>query len=228
METSLYAPVKAFLEGLGFAAKGEVGGCDVLAVKAGEPPVVVVCELKRRFNLDLLLQGVDRAGACDEVWLAAEIGGRGGRERDRRFRDLCRRLGFGLLGVDRNGAVHPLLSPAAPHPRREPKRRARLLDEYERRRGDPTLGGGSRAPIMTAYRQQALLCAAALSRGPARPRDLRAAAPQAASILLRNVYGWFIRTERGVYALTDAGRAALVRWPQQAADDAGAEGAGAG
>ncbi|MFD1701618.1 DUF2161 domain-containing phosphodiesterase [Methylopila henanensis] len=228
METSLYAPVKAFLEDLGFAAKGEVGGCDVLAVKAGDPPVVVVCELKRRFNLELLLQGVDRAGACDEVWLAAEIGERGGRERDRRFRDLCRRLGFGLLGVDRSGAVHPLLSPAAPHPRREPKRRARLLDEYERRRGDPTLGGGSRAPIMTAYRQQALLCAAALSRGAARPRDLRAAAPQAASILLRNVYGWFIRTERGVYALTDAGREALVRWPQQAPDDAGADGAGAG
>jgi hypothetical protein len=35
--------------------------------------------------------------------------------------------------------------------------------------------------------------------------------------LLHNVYGWFVRTGRGVYDLTDAGRAALVRWPQAVA-----------
>ena len=38
--------------------------------------------------------------------------------------------------------------------------------------------------------------------------------PGAAAILLRNVYGWFARVERGVYALTAGGRAALARWPQ--------------
>jgi hypothetical protein len=68
-------------------------------------------------------------------------------------------------------------------------------------------------PIMTAYRQQALLCAAALSQAPARPRDLKTIAPDAPKILLGNVYGWFVRVERGVYALNDSGRAALTRWP---------------
>ena len=34
------------------------------------------------------------------------------------------------------------------------------------------------------------------------------------SILLRNVYGWFTRVERGVYTLTPEGIAALARWPQ--------------
>ncbi|WP_244427781.1 DUF2161 family putative PD-(D/E)XK-type phosphodiesterase, partial [Sinorhizobium fredii] len=29
------------------------------------------------------------------------------------------------------------------------------------------------------------------------------------------VYGWFERFDRGVYGLTDAGRVALQRWPQQ-------------
>lgn len=67
---------------------------------------------------------------------------------------------------------------------------------------------------MTAYRQQALACAAALAEGPKRPRDLRPGAPKAASILRRNVYGWFLRAERGVYDLTEAGRLALERWPQ--------------
>jgi len=81
------------------------------------------------------------------------------------------------------------------------------------------VGGGSRAPIMTAYRQRALACAALLANGPLRTRDLRVAAPDAAKILLRNVYGWFARTDRGVYALTEAGREALARWPQQSTDN---------
>ena len=67
---------------------------------------------------------------------------------------------------------------------------------------------------MTAYRQQALACALAMVEGPRRRRDLKSAIPDAAKILQGNVYGWFARAERGVYDLTDAGRAALERWPQ--------------
>lgn len=211
----LYLPVKRFLEARGFEVKGEIGGCDLVALRQGEPCFVVIGELKLRFNLDLVLQGVDRAVACDEVWLAARILPRGkGRESDSRFRQLCRRLGFGLLGVTVSGEVRLLLSPAAPMPRRDPKRRSRLMDEHRRREGDPAIGGGSRVPVMTAYRQQALACAAALAGGPMRPGDLRARAPDAGRILLRNVYGWFSRQSRGVYILTDAGREALARWPQ--------------
>ena len=66
---------------------------------------------------------------------------------------------------------------------------------------------------MTAYRQQALACAALLSAGPGSPRDLRTVAPDAGRILLRNVYGWFERAQRGVYQLTADGEAALRRWP---------------
>lgn len=212
-ETSLYPPIKRFLEDLGFSVKGEVGGCDAVAISAGDPPIVVICELKLQFNLDLVLQGVDRAAACDEVWLAARLSRRGkGRESDPRFRALCRRLGFGLLGVTEAGRVEVLLSPAALAPRRDPKRRSRLVDEHRRRQGDPALGGSSRQPIMTAYRQEALACAVAMSSGPKRPRDLKPASPRAPSILLRNVYGWFVRADRGLYDLSPEGREALERW----------------
>ncbi|WP_182085314.1 DUF2161 family putative PD-(D/E)XK-type phosphodiesterase [Aureimonas sp. ME7] len=213
-ETELYAPVKRFLEELGFAVKGEVGGCDLFGVREGEPPVLVVCELKLAFNLELVLQGVDRAAACDEVWLAARLSSRGkGREGDARFRNLCRRLGFGLLGIGADDRVHVLLSPTALAPRRDPRRRSRLLDEHRRRQGDPVVGGGSRRPVMTAYRQQALICARAMADGPRRPRDLTLDVPTAPAILRRNVYGWFMRTGHGVYELTAIGREALVRWP---------------
>ena len=57
--------MKSFLEGLGFAAKGEVGGCDLVAINGDDPPVVVIGELKLSFNLELVLQGVDRAAAGD-------------------------------------------------------------------------------------------------------------------------------------------------------------------
>ncbi|MGA0562301.1 DUF2161 domain-containing phosphodiesterase [Ancylobacter sp. VNQ12] len=217
METSLYLPVKRFLEGLGFSVKGEVGGCDLLAISADDTPLVVIGELKLSFNLELVLQAVDRAGACDEVWLAARASLRGnGRESDSRFRNLCRRLGFGMLSVSPAGEVTILVSPVSPMPRKDPRRRSRLVEEHRRRVGDPAVGGGSRAPIMTAYRQQALACAAAMAAGSMRPRDLRPVAPDAGKILLANVYGWFARAERGVYALTPAGHEALARWPQGA------------
>ncbi|MBR1122461.1 hypothetical protein JQ628_13120 [Bradyrhizobium lablabi] len=219
METALYLPVKRFLEKLGFAVKGEIGGCDLVALSGDDPPVVVIGELKLAFNLELVLQAVDRASAADEVWLAAKLSARGkGRESDARYRNLCRRLGFGMLGVTDRGDVEIIVKPPTSAPRRDPKKRSRLVTEHRRRIGDPVLGGSTRAPIMTAYRQQALACAAALSNGPQRVRDLRQTVPDAGKILLHNVYGWFDRAERGIYVLTDAGRAALKRWPQQPVD----------
>jgi hypothetical protein len=213
LESSLYLPVKRFLEGLGFHVKGEIRGCDLVALREGEPTAVVIGELKLTFTLDLVLQAVDRSAACDEIWLAVRASRRGrGREGDPRVRKLCRLLGLGLLAVMASGKVEVLVEPVPWRPRRDPKRRSRIVEEHRRRRGDPATGGSTRQPIMTAYRQQALACAAALALKPARPRDLKPNAPDAGKILLSNVYGWFVRVERGVYALSEGGKAALVRW----------------
>ena len=217
METALYLPVKRFLERLGFAVKGEIGGCDLVGLSGTDPPVVVICELKLAFNLELVLQAVDRAAASDEVWLAARLSANGkGRERDARYHNLCRRLGFGMLGVSDKDEVRVLVKPPTSAPRRNARKRSRLVTEHQRRQGDPTQGGSTRAPIMTAYRQRALACAGALAAGPLRPRDLKPLAADAPTILRRNVYGWFINPTRGVYTLTDAGHAALKRWPDYA------------
>jgi hypothetical protein len=122
--------------------------------------------------------------------------------------------------------VEALVEPAPWRPRVNAKRRSRILEEHRRRKGDPAIGGGARKPIMTAYRQQALECAAALLRAPARPRDLKDAIPDAPKILLRDVYGWFVRVERGVYSLSEAGKAAIIFWkenlPEPPADIPGA------
>ena len=220
MESSLYLPVKRFFEKLSFEVKGEVCGCDLVALDGGSPTAVVIGELKLTFTLDLVLQAVDRTAACDEIWLAVRASRRGrGRECDSRVRKLCRLLGFGLLSVPADGKVDVIVEPVPWRPRRDTKRRSRIVDEHRRRQGDPAAGGSTRQPIMTAYRQQALACAAALARAPARPRDLKGGMPDAPKILLRNVYGWFVRVERGVYALSEGGRAALLRWQAHLPDN---------
>lgn len=185
----------------------------MVATRDGAEPLLVIAELKLGFSLELLLQGVDRIPACDEVWLAVKSARRG-RVADPRVRKLCRLLGFGLLGIGARGRVDILVEPMPWRPRRNPKRRSALVEEHRRRIGDPVKGGGRGQPIMTAYRQQALICAAQLSQGPLPVRTVRETVPDAGKILLDNVYGWFARVERGVYALTDPGKKALQRWPQ--------------
>ncbi|HYN48526.1 MAG TPA: DUF2161 family putative PD-(D/E)XK-type phosphodiesterase [Candidatus Nanopelagicales bacterium] len=205
-EVELYAPVKAFLEARGYNVKGEIAGCDLVAVRADERPVIV--ELKLAFTLGLVLQGVDRLALADTVYLAVPAGA----ARRRGIRPLCRRLGLGLLAVH---APHPrvevLVDPGPYRPRHDRRRSARMLREHGLRRGDPTPGGANRAPIMTAYRQEALRVAAALRDGPAAVAALRVAAeaPNAGPILARDVYGWFERVKRGTYRLRDEGVAAL-------------------
>ncbi|HZS84509.1 MAG TPA: DUF2161 family putative PD-(D/E)XK-type phosphodiesterase [Stellaceae bacterium] len=235
-EADLYLPVKAFLEAQGYAVKGEVRGCDVVGRRGDEPPVIV--ELKLRFNLALLLQGVERLALTDRVYLAVPrlIGrrGQGVSPENRTVRKLCRRLGLGLMTVNPAAptarAIEILLDPLPYRPRRNKRRTALLLGEFARRRGDPNRGGvNGRVKIVTAYRQEALRCAQLILRdGTASPKRLRATglAPNAARILQQDVYGWFERRERGVYALSENGKAAL-RTFAHALDLDGAE-AGAG
>ena len=220
-EVTLYPAVKTFLTAQGYEVKGEVGGCDIVGIKPGEPDLLVIAELKLGFTLDLLLQAVDRLPCADEVWLAVPATRRG-RDRDNRTRKLCRLLGFGLLAVNAaRNTVEVLAEPTPYRPRPNLARRRKLAAEHRTRRGDPSPGGTRGIPIVTAYRQEALACAARMATGPQRPRDLKAAAPRAAAILKRNVYGWFERVERGWYRLTEAGRAALARWGEGATSTPG-------
>jgi hypothetical protein len=214
-ESDLYAPVKAFLEKQGYVVKGEVRGCDVVAVRDGVPLVV---ELKQRVTLELILQGVDRLALADAVYLAVPVPparSRGVSPWDRRVVKLCRRVGLGLMTISKRGRVEIVAEPVPYAPRKNGPKAAALLAEHARRTGDPNLGGTTRIKIVTAYRQEALRLARAMADGaPRRPRDLKdpADAPNAGRILRDNHYGWFERREKGVYALTEEGRKGLARF----------------
>jgi hypothetical protein len=212
-EEELYEPVKAFLEGQGYAVKAEVRGCDLVACRGTEPPVIV--ELKKAFNLALLLQGVDRLAMSDQVYLAFAVPTTAaGWRRDRRsVLKLCRRLGLGLLMVHPERAlVEPLLDPLPYRPRPNRKRQALLLKEFAHRVGDPNTGGQTRRPTVTAYRQNALRCAALLQRqGPTKAALIASGTGvgSAGPLLRRDVYGWFQRIGHGIYDLSPKGHEAL-------------------
>ena len=220
-EAALYRPVKRFLEAQGYAVKAEIRGCDVVGCRGGEPPVIV--ELKRRFSLALLLQGIDRLALSELVDLAVPRPPRRGRGLNPErvgVRRLCRRLGLGLMLVGRSGTVTVLEDPLPYRPRPAKRRIELLLGEFARRAGDMNIGGSRGVPIVTAYRQDALRCARALAEaGALHLRDLRVAAgvADAAQIMQRNVYGWFERIGRGTYALSEAGHAGLARFAEAAA-----------
>lgn len=90
------------------------------------------------------------------------------------MKKLCRFLGFGLLTVAADCRVEVVVEPVPWKPRRDAKRRSRLVAEHRRRRGYPVVGGSTRLPQMSAYRRQALAVAQALRAAPSRPRDHRA------------------------------------------------------
>jgi hypothetical protein len=220
-EAALYLPVKQFFERQGYEVKGEVRGCDLVARRGSGPPVIV--ELKLRFNLPLVLQGIDRLAMTERVYLAVprpERRARGGPLPPERpeIRKLCRRLGLGLILVGLTRKTVAILEEPVPYrPRQARSRTLRLVDEFSRRIGDANIGGAVGVPLVTAYRQDALRCARALALGgPMRAAALRVAAnvPGAARILQRNVYGWFERIERGIYRLAPEGDQALSRFAQ--------------
>jgi hypothetical protein len=218
-EATLYSPVKAFLESRGYEVKGEVQGCDIVARRGDEPPVIV--ELKLRFNLALVLQGVNRLALTERVYLAVPRPPSARRRRSRGLnpdspdvRKLCRRVGLGLILVGGRN-VEVLEEPGPYKPRMATARVLRLKEEFDRRLGDANVGGTTGVPIITAYRQDALRCVHTLAfGGPMRIGALRAATgvPGAARILQRNVYGWFTRIERGTYTLSEGGGQALTRF----------------
>jgi hypothetical protein len=232
-ETALYGPIKRFLEARGYEVKGEVCGCDLVARRrvddqgddlSDEPPVII--ELKLRFTLALVLQGIDRLAISQRVYVAVPRPARNARGLSPEapaIRRLCRRVGLGLIVVGHD-SVAVVEEPEPYRPRAARQRAHRLLAEFERRTGDPNIGGSRSRPLVTSYRQDALRLVRILAEtGPMPLGELRAASgvATAARIMQRNVYGWFVRVGRGVYGLSAGGHEALQIFADAAAALAG-------
>ncbi|MGG1643302.1 DUF2161 domain-containing phosphodiesterase [Paenibacillus sp. NRS-1782] len=227
-ETELYAPIKAFFESLGYEIKGEVRNCDLVGIKPEQQEPLIV-EIKKTFNLALVLQGMQRLKLSSNVYVAVERNRAKKGAVNQRWNELvglCRQLELGLLTVTHYKTKLPLVEvlckPAGTNGSdrkttapRLGSRKERLLREFHARSGDHNTGGSTRRKLVTAYREKALRVAAALQGlGEAAPTQLArtAAVSGAAAVLQRNYYGWFERVARGRYRLTPFGEVALSEY----------------
>ncbi len=213
-ESDLYEPLRAYLEGQGYAVHGEVRGVDVVARHRERPDEIVAIELKSRMSLDLVVQAAQRTELTDSVYVAVPVSGARGTVRNSRgVRTLLQRLGVGLILVRfLRGAirVETILHPGSPVRPTGARRRTAIIREIDRRYAefdkggsptrltrDPSAAGRRDGPFgdgypgrvrrMTAYRQRAFLTAELLRQagGTARPQDLRAAgAPETCGTIL--------------------------------------------
>lgn len=220
-ESDLYPPLKRFLASQDYEVKGEVEDCDAVAVRGDEAPLVV--ELKLSLNLEVILQAVERLALSPKVYVGVPAQCAILKRRRRPVIKLLRMLGLGLLAIDPKcevGSVDVLLDPGEYRPRKSKHRKERLLGEFVRRVGDPNLGGAAkRKGVMTAYRQRALAIARFLEeQGPAKASEVARTlqVPKARDILYRDVYGWFDRVSRGVYALSPRGKREIPLWREKA------------
>ncbi|MEP3276259.1 MAG: DUF2161 family putative PD-(D/E)XK-type phosphodiesterase [Stappiaceae bacterium] len=212
LETDLYDPVKTLLENQGYEVKSEIGSADVVAVRGAEEPVIV--ELKTGFSLSLFHQGIERQRLSEVVYVAVPRGtGKMFLKSLKNNKNLCRRLGLGLITVRmKDSFVEIHIDPAPYKPRQSKSAKARLLKEFAKRVGDPNTGGATRKGLMTAYRQDALRCVKILhENGPTKAAIVAQLAnvDTARRLMSDDHYGWFERVQTGIYALTPKGLSAL-------------------
>lgn len=212
-ETDLYLPIKAFLEDKGYIVKSEIKGCDIVASLEER---LVVIELKKGFTMDLVLQGVDRKSVTDYVYLAIFRPKSTKGNRWRRIIKLCRMLSLGLIVVANKGnesLVEVVVDPGKYAPKVSKKKSASTRKEFNNRITDFNLGGSNKTPILTAYKENALLIALLLKeKGPMQVKDIKKTTniENAGQILQGNFYNWFTRIKVGVYEINDLGLKGLT------------------
>lgn len=202
-ESELYPIVKKYFEAMGYQVKGEVLGCDVMAVR---DDISIVIELKLAFNLKLVLQASNRLAICDNVFIAIpDYAISKQRKRRADILNLMARLGVGVIAIGNrpSGTTVEILGNI------ELKSTAtdvKLKGEFESRSFDLNTGGIRGEKLVTAYRERAIAVATYLHLyGTQRAADVKRATAidVAPSIMSLNHYQWFTRVMRGHYQVSD-------------------------
>lgn len=216
-ETDLYRPVHDYLVKQGYTVRAEVHHCDIAAMKGDD---LIVVELKKTLNLGLIAQAVERQKITDSVYVGVPRPSnmRKWTSQTKSAQAVLKRLEIGLILVSVRSSkpsVEVLFHPI-PHERRKRKSAHRaVITEINGRTGDFNEGGSCRRKLVTAYRENAIHIACCLSeRGPLSPKALRSlgTGDRTLTILYTNVYSWFERVDRGLYALSAKGGEEIVAY----------------
>ncbi len=208
-EADLYPIAARYFVAQGFQVKGEVCGCDLVAVKDN---TIIVAELKKTFNIKLLYQSVRRLAITDQVY--AVIYKPKGRQKMsfwQMIKSLARRLNIGLLVID-GDKVMVIAEPGDFTGRVHARHKNKVLKEFHGRRVSENTGGVTGVKLQTAYLESAIHISVLLKKHKAmQPAQLVkvGVSANARQILYNNHYGWFEKSARGLYKLK-TGKARVI------------------
>lgn len=200
-EADLYPVIARHLSAQGFIVKGEVCGCDLVAVRGEE---ILVAELKKTFNIKLLYQAVRRLPVTPLVY--AVIFKPKGRQKMsywQMMKSLCRRLNIGLWVVD-GESILTIAEPAPFANKILSRHKGKILREFNGRKVSENTGGVTGQKLETAYLEAAIHISVLLKKHRVlKTSDLRqmGSPEKTTQILYNNYYGWFQKTGRGAYKL---------------------------
>lgn len=201
MESDLYTIVEKYYISQGFIVKGEVCGCDLVAIKQDQ---IIIVELKKNFNVKLLYQGVRRLSATEYVYVAFfKPKARQSMSFWTMIKSLCRRLHIGAILVEDEN-LRFLSHPELFQTRKSTVQRKKILKEFHGRKVSENKGGVTGQKLETAYLENAIKIAVILAEnGALSAKNLQTmgTAENTHTILYRNHYGWFEKKEKGLYNL---------------------------
>ncbi len=212
LEKDMFFPVAEFLREHGYEVFGEVNGCDIAASKNGE---IIAVEMKKAFNLKLVYQAINRQEAADIVYVAVGRSKKG--MRDSNFKGmvkLLKRLDVGLMTVAMDSPVKTVDVVVEPklHKGSWSQKKKKLRNEIEGRSLNMNDGGTNKTEIITAYKEKSIefLCFAE-KNGTITNSILKQMGydQKTYSILYRNYYGWFKKTGKAEYVVSEKGKEAL-------------------
>jgi hypothetical protein len=220
-EKDMYLPIKNYLEKNEFKVKSEVGHCDIVAMKDEN---ILIVEMKKSLNLELILQGIERQKLWDCVYLAVPKNYR--IMKSKKWKNTCnllKRLELGLFLITMKQDFFLVEEFIKPEPYKKNKRgiekkKNAFLKEFNSRKYDYNTGGSNRTKLVTAYREMAIHIGVVLKhKGPLKIKEIKLAGTdqeKTSHILQDNYYGWFNRIERGIYEINETGKKELMNYPE--------------
>ena len=223
LEEHLFKPVSDFLIKNGYQVRSELKFCDIIAIKGDE---LIIVELKKHLSVELLVQGVKRQKVSDATYIAVpkpkKLTGAS------KWKDIChliRRLELGLLLVSFKGdnamveiAVEPVSFDRVRSSKNSKNKRAQIVQEFKGRNMDLNIGGSRGRKLVTAYREQALYIVCCMDiLGQLSTKQLRrfgSDPKKTLPILNKNYYGWFNTVKKGLYELSDTGKASILLYDE--------------
>ncbi len=204
-ESEMYAPVRDYFESMGFKVDAEVRSCDIVATR---DDIVVICELKRGFTIELMYQIVQRKKMTPYVYAVIP------RPKNMRSRvflkkiEILKALDCGLLVVlNTTKRVDMILPPRGVDTSAKKIRRKSIEKEVEVRKTSLNIGGQTRRKIVTAHRESVIAALCYIEKyGEIKTIDCK---DNIKNVLQKNHYDWFVRVRKGVYTMNERGRKAL-------------------